>query len=106
MMHSIKDAMTAKAAQVYVNSQIARYGELTSLKLDSRQKSIELTGRLLGDDEPVEVTISRYALEKVGDKIFISVKDFTCSRPWLQNLLEDFIRDHRAELPGWAAGAL
>lgn len=100
MLNSIKDAMTAKAAQVYVNSQIARYGELTSLTIDSRNKTMELKGQLLGDTEPVEMTVNRYTLEKVGDKIFISVKEFNCSRPWLQHLLEDFMRDHRAELPG------
>ena len=106
MMNSLKDAMTAKAAQVYVNNQIARYGKLSGLKIDSRKKTMEITGLLNGDDEPVVLEVNRYVVETVGDKTFISIKDFSCSRPWLQNLLEDFIRDHRAELPAWAASAL
>ena len=106
MMNSVKDAMTAKAAQLYVNNQVARYGRLSALKIDSKNKTMDITGLLHGDNEPVVVRINRYAVEAVGSQAFISVKDFTCSRPWLQNLLEDFIRDRRAELPAWAAGAL
>lgn len=98
--------MTAKAAQVYVNHRIVRYGRLHLLKIDSKNKTMEFAGQLHGDDTPVAVHIHRYIVEDVGGKRFLSVADFSCSRPWLQNLLEDFIHGQRVELPPWAATAL
>ena len=106
MFNALKDSMTAKAVQVYVNGQVARYGQLSALKIDSRLKTMEITGLLHGDSAPVVVRVGRYVVESVGDKTFISVKEISCSRPWLQNLLEDFIRERRTELPAWAASAL
>ncbi len=106
MFNSLKDTMTAKAVQVYVNGRVARYGQLSALKIDSREKTMEITGLLHGDPLPVVVRVTRYVVETAGEKTFISVKDISCSRPWLQNLLEDFVRDRRTELPAWAANAL
>ena len=106
MMNSIKDAMTAKAAQVYLNNQVARYGRLLALKIDSQRKTMEITGQLNGETAPVTVQVGRYVVEAVGGKTFLSIAEFSCSRPWLQNALEDFVKPRRVELPAWAATAL
>jgi hypothetical protein len=106
MISAMKDAMTAKAAQVYVNGRIGRYGKLTGLKIDSRNKTMELVGQLQGEAEPVTVLVERYAIHEIGEKRFVEIKECSCSRPWLANLLNDFALGRRVELPGWAASAL
>lgn len=106
MFNALKDSMSSKAAQVFINKQIARYGRVTDLKIDSAEKTLELTCELDGEDRPVTVRVGRYVIEEVGDKRFIKAKSFSCSRPWLKNALDDFAKDRRVELPPWAAGAL
>lgn len=36
----------------------------------------------------------------------LTITGINCSRPWLHNLLEDYAKNRRVELPGWAAAAL
>jgi hypothetical protein len=45
-------------------------------------------------------------VETERDKKFLCARDFSCSRPWVQNFLMDFGPQQRIELPPWAAAAL
>lgn len=106
MLDSLKDAIAAKAALHYLNVRIARYGNLRDLKVDSRQRTIEAACFLHGETTPISVRIGRYALEEQGRLRFIRVNDCSCTRPWLQHVLEDFVQDRPFEVPAWAAIAL
>jgi hypothetical protein len=106
MFTAAKDAMASKAAQSYANKLIARYGKVTELKLDSTQKTIAAICVLDGERDPITVRVGKYVIEDVGSKKYISARDCTCSRPWAQSLLADFVEGRRVELPPWAASAL
>jgi hypothetical protein len=96
MFTAAKDSMTSSAARAFVNQR----------RIDSRLKTVTAIVRLHGESEPITVRIGKYIVEESGGKKFIRVQDCTCSRPWLQNLLEDFAGSRRLELPPWAAAAL
>lgn len=106
MFSAAKDAMASRAAQTYVNGRIARYGQLTDFRLDSTQRRMEATCLLHGEAEPITVQVDRYAIHTVGGQKFLEVQACRCARPWLQALLEDFVRGRHIELPAWAASAL
>lgn len=106
MFTAAKDAMASQAARSYVNGLIKRYGEVRELRIDSRAKSVDITCTLLGERDPVTVRIDRYHIETAGAKHFVEVKACSCSRAWLQALLEDHACGRRVELPAWAAAAL
>ena len=106
MFNAAKDTMTSRAAQFYVNSQIARYGEVKNLKIDSRQKTVEVSCLLHGETSAIGIRIENYTVESAGDKKFFQATDISCTRPWLQNLLADFAKNRRVELPSWAQGVL
>jgi len=106
MFNFAKDAMTSKAAQAYVNSRIARYGRVERLKIDSAGRQIEVVCALEGEAEPITVRVNRYTVHEEGGRRFLEVQAVSCSRPWLQRLLEDYGKNRRVELPGWAAAAL
>ena len=101
-----KDSMASKAAQVYLNKLIARYGKVQELKLDSRAKTIRATCLLEGETQPIVVHAENYVIESEGDKKFIRIASCSCNRPWLQNLITDFLQTRRIELPSWAASNL
>jgi hypothetical protein len=106
MFESLKDTISAKAALPYLNDRIARYGRLKDLKIDSRNITIEAACLLHGEAGPISIRIGQYTIEKRGEKRFIRVSDCSCTRPWLQSLLEDFVQGQSFELPAWAAAAL
>jgi hypothetical protein len=106
MFSAAKDAIASKAAQTYINQRIARYGEVRSLKLDSRNKSGEVVCVLLGEPEPVTVRVERYEVTERDGQTFVKIGRCSCNRTWLQNLLTDFGRDREIPVPPWAASAL
>ena len=106
MLNALKDAVTSQAALTFVNNQVGRYGTVQDLKIDSRRKTVEAVCLLHGEPLPITVKVESYAVETVGDKKFISITGINCSRPWLHNLLQDFAKNRRVELPPWAAAAL
>ena len=106
MFKAAKDAMTSRAALLYINTRIARYGRVQELKIDTRGRTAEVTCLLHGEPTPISFKLMNYAVETAGDKKFIQVGEFSCTRPWLQSLLDDFAKNRRIELPAWAAALL
>jgi hypothetical protein len=106
MFNLAKNFMTGKAAQTYINGMIARYGEVKDLKIDTQAKTVDLVCALHGERELVKVRVDQYAIEKKGDKHFARILKCTCSRPWLQALVEDFAQGRPVEVPPWAVSAL
>ena len=106
MFNAAKDAFTSKAAQTYINQRIARYGEVKTLKIDSRNKTMEMSCHLIGEPTPVTVKVENYALREADGKKLLRVGSCSCSRPWLQNLLNDFALNREVPVPSWAAAAL
>jgi hypothetical protein len=106
MFNTAKDVLASRGAQTWVNTQIARYGQVQNLKIDSRHKTIEVTCQLNGEPTAVTLKILNYEVETEGAKTFLRATGFSCTRPWLQTLLTDLGPRHRIELPPWAAAAL
>jgi hypothetical protein len=106
MFNAAKDALASRAAQAWANTLIARYGKVQDLKIDSRRKTVEVSCLLDGESTPITIRIENYIVETEGGKKFICARDFSCSRPWLQNFLADFGPRQRIELPPWAAAVL
>ena len=106
MFTAAKDAVASRAALVWANHLIARYGKVQSLKIDSRRKTMEVSCLLDGEPTPITIRIGNYVVETERDKKFLRATNFSCTRPWLQNFLTDFGHRQRIELPRWAAAAL
>ncbi|CAM2966480.1 hypothetical protein [Rariglobus hedericola] len=106
MFTAAKDAISSQAARSYVNGLIKRYGEVQELKIDSKAKTVHVLCSLIGEREPVTVRVDNYRVVNEGGKSYVEVKACSCSRPWIQNLIEDHGCGRRVEIPGWAASAL
>lgn len=106
MFRAAKDAIAAKAAQAYINEKLARYAEVQRLQIFSAEGKMELVCKLYGEAEPISVEIGRYAIEGHGNDKTVRLADCRCGRPWVQNLLSDFVEQRSFPLPSWAAAAL
>src|SRR5476651_1794189 len=101
MFNSAKNFMAGKAAQLYVNNLIARYAVLQDLKIDTQNKTVEVVCLLHGETEPVRVRVDQYLVQEKGGKHFAQIVKCTCSRPWVQSLVEDFGLGRQIEVPSW-----
>ena len=106
MFRAAKDALASEAARRYLNGLVARYGEVNELRIDSKNKTMCAVCRLEGEAEPVAIDVAEYEIQAVGKDKVLRLGTCRCSRPWLQNLLTDFVRGREIKLPGWAAAAL
>ena len=106
MFNTAKDALASRGAKTWANTLIARYGQVQNLKIDSLSKTIEVTCQLEGEPTAVTLKILNYVVETEGAKKYIRATAFSCTRPWLQNILTDFGQRQRIELPPWAAAVL
>ena len=106
MFSNAKDFMAGKAAKAYVNSLIARYGSVETLKIDSSHHRIEVVCQLTGEGSPIGVTIEKYVVEDQGGKKFIRIVESSATRPWLQAVIRDHAHGRSIEVPAWAASAL
>lgn len=106
MFNAAKDALASRGAQTWINTLIARYGQVQELKIDSRLKTVTVTCLLEGEATPITIKIENYVVEIERDKKFFRATGFSCTRAWLQNVLMDYGSKQRIELPPWAAAAL
>ncbi|HEU5077691.1 MAG TPA: hypothetical protein VFT72_00665 [Opitutaceae bacterium] len=106
MINAAKDILTSKAARVYVNNLIARYGKVDELTIDSRNRRVRLVCSLDGESVPISIDVDGYRIQNEGAKRFVVVESCRCSRRWVESLLIDHVRGKKFELPPWAAAAL
>ena len=106
MFRAAKDALAGKSARLYLNELLSRYARLETLDIDSKTGRMELTCLLHGESAPITVTVGRYTIEQQGSDRFLRLGDCRCSRPWVQNILTDFVEEKSFPLPVWAAAAL
>lgn len=106
MFTAAKDALASQAARAYVNGLIKRYGQVRELRIDSRAKTVHVVCGLIGEAEPVTMNVEAYRIVADGETTFVEITACSCSRGWLQNLLEDQVCGRRLKLPAWAASAL
>ncbi len=94
------DAFIESAAKSMFESHLSRYGELERFQWDREQRRMRMILRPAGETgTTLEVRILRYRVEKEGGKVFLVAEDVMSSRPWVQALLVDFVKDTRLELP-------
>lgn len=102
----MKDWLLSKALHAFLRERLSRYGELKSLAVDSRKRSIELVVRPHGEPDDVRVHVLRYSVLKQDGKCLLTIEESTASRTWMARLLEDYLHGRSFEIPPIAAAVL
>lgn len=87
----IKNAGLSKLALVYANKKIKEYGEMVDLRIDSKNKNIELEILLKGEKENIIVRVDKYETIKKDDSIYIKFKNISASREWITVLINNVL---------------
>lgn len=99
-----KDAALSKLGQVLINKfGMARYGTLTSLALDSRNKTLRMSLMLKGEMQPIDLE-ARYRVENEPGGKRLVIESAECSREWATYAFNDFCppEARRIQLPPFA----
>jgi hypothetical protein len=96
-----KDRLISERIKQELNTRIARYGEVLEVKLNTRQRSVQLSIKLKGEPDPITVNVGKYELIKEDTKLSLSVdsQSIGASREWLTLLLQDQAGRHRLPVP-------
>ena len=102
-----KDRLISERIKQELNTHLARYGEVLDLKLNTRERSVQLSIKLKGEPDPTTVNIGKYELIKEDTKLWLTFdsQSIEASREWLTLLLQDQAGRHRLPVPqkyAWA----
>jgi hypothetical protein len=102
-----KDRLISERIKQELNTHLARYGEVLDVRLNTRERSVQLSIKLKGEPDPITVNIGKYELIKEDTKLWLSVdrQSIEASREWLTLLLQDQAGRQRLPVPqnyAWA----
>ncbi len=85
-----KDFLIGQAMLNWFNTVKKHIGHMTTIKIDTENKSIELELELKGEAVPLRVHIENYRLTSTAGETFIELTDVTTSREWINALLAHY----------------
>lgn len=96
-----KDRLISARIKQELNIQLARYGQVLDVKLNTREQNVELSMALKGESEPITVKIGKYSLTKENDQLWLAVDSqaIEASREWVALLLQDQARRQKLPIP-------
>lgn len=103
---SIFDNAISAGVKMAVNHMLDDIGSLSQFHLDIKGKTMTGTVELQGESAPVDFQVGRYELSRKEDGVFITLRDITCSREWLQKALQKFQPEPVVKLPEKLASAV
>ena len=106
MFGNLKDSLASSAAKSLLTARLERYGRVTELRINSREKSLRVEILLAGERDEIKVEIGRYRITGIAGGHMIVVETVAASRPWLQLALEDFVVGKPFPIPTVALVAL
>jgi hypothetical protein len=106
MLRSFSDALTGlkeraieATAKRLINQKIEAFGSVTSLQIDSKQRTISAQLALKGETEPIAIKIGAYEVIQDDGGSYISFQNFHASKEWIGNVLNEYAAGRRFKVP-------
>lgn len=99
LLTTIKDKAVQFALRTWFQLKCNKFGNMTSLQINSKIKTIQLDLELKGETSPIKISISRYELTEEGGKTYLCVGEIETSREWINVLLANYLKERRFEVP-------
>ena len=101
-----KDATVGFAARVAINTKLRGIGEMTELSIDTKKKTLRARFELVGENEPIEIEITKYHVQTNDSGTQLTIEAATASREWLNVALREFVIGETFSIPAKAASLL
>jgi hypothetical protein len=93
-----KDFGAAVVAKHQINKQLAPFGNMLRLNIDSTRKSVEMEMLLKGETHPIIISIDEYLVEEDATGLSIVIKRVSTSREWMTTAAQKFLVDRKFPL--------
>ena len=94
-----------KAAPSVLNETVMRdYGQITSLEIDSADKSLHVEVLLRGEQEPIRVEILKYEIAQQDGRPCFIAREIRTSREWITTLAQQQLVGRPIPLPQQLSG--
>jgi hypothetical protein len=103
-MQQLKDSALQQALLLFLRPRFERYGQITTLSLDTSEKLITAEILLRGESTPLLVNKARYRTEQQGEETRVVIYEVKVSKEWAQNLIEDRFREISLKIPPMLKG--
>jgi len=94
-----KDKVAQIGIRFWFRFKLKRLGNMTSLQIDSNNKTIRIELELKGESAPITVNIGRYELSEQGGKTYLRLDGIQTSREWINILLDQYLKRRSFEVP-------
>src|SRR5688572_20478535 len=102
-----KDRMVESVALPMLNNVwLKPFGHATSLKLDSSNKSAEITLELKGEHTPIQIHVQDYEVLQEPAGTFVVVRAVSTSREWMTAMAREYVVGRKLAVPPEAAGMM
>ena len=79
---------------------------MTELSIDTKRKSLRVRLELVGEEQPIEIEITKYRLCSSDSGTQLIIEDATASREWLNVALREFVIGESFPVPPKAEALL
>lgn len=90
-LNPAKDFALGVAVKLWFNQTHKRYGQMTTIQIDSTAKSIHVELELRGESSPIQIDVKSYELSAESGETFIELGDIEISREWINQLISDYL---------------
>jgi len=99
MIRHLKDKTLSRGLALALNSRIEKYGRILDLRLDSRDKRLELELLLHGETDPLQVRIENYEVREEAGHWYLLAKELKTSKEWIETLAREYLSERPVEIP-------
>lgn len=101
-----KEGAFAAAAKVFLNRKVDKFGSITNLQLDSKQKNLAAELVLKGESTPILIQVDAYEVDEKDGVAWLTVRGIHASREWLNAALNEFLVGRPLQIPAIVRRAL
>lgn len=94
-----KDAALAALVKPILQPKLQPYGTMTSLNINSAEKSIHVSLDLKGEDSPLDISLLDYQIVKDGGDTIFRIGSIETSREWINQLIQSYLPENKKSIP-------
>ena len=91
LFNPAKDYALGVTVRLWFNQTYKRYGQMTTIHIDSTAKTIHLELDLEGEAAPIVIDVKSYRLGSVSGETTIELGEIETSRGWINQLVADYL---------------
>ncbi|HZK08900.1 MAG TPA: hypothetical protein VFC92_11960 [Bacteroidales bacterium] len=82
-----------------LNHVIGKYGKMIEIKFDPTEKYLQASLLLAGEEQPIEIKVTDYHLEKAGEKTILTILQASVDREWIDLLIQNTLIGKKIKIP-------